>query len=703
MLKYLSTTLLGLISLASLAAQQDSIVNDLKPNDKQRVTTKLVSRLLEKENYKKIPFNDSLSNLVFGRYLKNLDPNRSFFTALEIMQFEKLKNVLDDDLKSGNLDNAFSLFNAYRISSIGRYKQAIAETKKKIDYNIAETYTQSRDAQPFFEDEVNIADYWRRKVKYEMLVLKLAGTQEAEARNILVKRYNNLISQTTKLTGEDVYQSFMTALTASVDPHAAYFTPFNASQFNMNMTRTLEGIGATLNVDNELVIIKDITIGGPAYKTGKIQKGDKIIAVAQGADGKFEDVIGWRINEVVALIRGEKGTSVRLKVIPNGKNLSDPSTEVSIIRDKIILEDQSAKKDVKRYTVNGKEMRIGFISIPQFYLDTKALQSGSKNYKSTTTDVALLLDSLKAEKVDGVVIDIRGNGGGSLTEAVNLTGLFLTTGPIVQIREINGEAKPQQDSNPLIAYSGPLAVLVDRASASASEIFSAAIQDYNRGIIIGSNTYGKGTVQLQVDLDKLIMKSDLQQEAVEIINAEPAKDAPVNKRYFGQFNLTVGKFYRITGSSTQHKGVNPDIILPSLIQSKAYGEDTEVSALPWDTIAKMDYRTVSPNPLTNQMILNLHNKRFSKPGLTEYIRQISLISRKVELQKALPLKYEELKKLTENREREERNRTNLIRKEMGEPLLIKGKPDAKKVDIDFEKREAGQILSDVISAINKHV
>jgi carboxyl-terminal processing protease len=490
------------------------------------------------------------------------------------------------------------------------------------------------------------------------------------------------------------------------------FNPANAANFNIDMSRTLEGIGATLASENEYVTIKSIVAGGPADKSKLVNIDDRIIGVAQGKDGEFSDIIGWRIDNAIALIRGSKGTLVRLKILPKGKGASDKPKIIELVREKIILKDQSAQKEIRTYNNNGKQVKIGIISVPAFYLDFNDYKSGNPNYKSTSHDVKLILDTLKRAGVDGVVMDIRQNGGGSLMEAIELTGLFIKNGPVVQVRDTRDKVEVDEDEDTTVAWTGPLAILVDRFSASASEIFSGAIQDYGRGLIIGTQTYGKGTVQNAIDLDKVI------NPAVKTLLAGLVKKGAGTPKLgtgsqstFGQLNLTIAKFYRISGSSTQHKGVMPDIQFPSVIPMDKYGEDTEPSALPFDMINKSTYTTVGSFTSVLPQLTKLHNDRMSTNANYKYMQDDIADYKKRDAEKSITLNEAGLKKQRDMDEDKMFERNNLKRTALGLTPLKKGetaKPEDKKLlgakknnDLDFLKVEAGQILTDYISLDNK--
>jgi len=510
-----------------------------------------------------------------------------------------------------------------------------------------------------------------------------------------------------------VFQIFMDAFTETIDPHTNYFNPSNAANFNIDMSRSLEGIGATLGTVNEYVTINSIVAGGPADKSKQLEVGDRIIGVAQGKEGEYSDVIGWRIENAIALIRGSKGTIVRLKVLPKGTTGTDKPKIVEMVREKIILKDQSAQKEIRTYMNNGKQVKIGIISVPAFYLDFNDYKAGNPNYKSTTRDVRLILDSLKKENVDGVVMDLRQNGGGSLMEAIELTGLFIKSGPVVQVRDTRDKVEIDEDEDPSVSWSGPFAVLVDRFSASASEIFSGAIQDYGRGLIIGTQTYGKGTVQNAIDLDRVIDPSvkNMLADLVKKGSGAPAKIVTGSQSNFGQLNLTIAKFYRISGSSTQHKGVMPDIKFPSVIPMDKYGEDTEPSALPFDMIKKSDYTKVGDFTKVIPQLTKLHEERMAANPNYKYLQQDIDEYKKRDEEKSTSLNEEMLKQQRDADEKTAFERTNLKRVAAGLPALKKGET-AKQADkalgpqkysnLDFLKVEAGQILTDYISLDPKY-
>ena len=673
--------------------------NNLQPDAQQSVVCKTVADFISNANYKKVPLNDSLSGVIYDRYIKSLDENHNYFLTSDIQDFSKYKTVLDDDLKAGNLADAFYIFNVYQKRYNDRIKYSLAQLDKNFDFTTNDKFTFDRDSLPYAASTDEMDKLWSERVKYDLLNLKLANADMAKNKETLKKRYENLLSQSNKLNNQDVFQIFMDAVTLSIDPHTNYFNPANAANFNIEMSRSLEGIGATLGVQNDYVTITTIVPGGPADKSHQLGPDDRIVAVAQGVDGEFQNVVGWRVENAIALIRGKKGTTVKLQVLTKGSPVSAKPKTVELVREKIILQDQSAKKEIKTYNSNGKTVRIGVISLPAFYIDYNDYKSGNPNYKSTTRDVKLILDTLKRENVDGIVMDLRQNGGGSLMEAIDLSGLFIKTGPVVQVRDTKNQVEVDADEDPSIAYSGPMAVLVDRFSASASEIFAGAMQDYGRALIIGTQTYGKGSVQNAIDLDRVI-SSDMKDLLNKISGKKDVSTGSQSK--FGQLNLTIAKFYRITGYSTQHKGVTPDVQFPSIIPINKYGEDTEPSAMPFDIIAKSDYTKVGDFATVLPQLNKLYHQRMASNLNFKYLQEDIDDFNKHDNEKSVTLNESELKKQRDSDEQKSFQRDNDRRVAMGLKPLKKGETKPRKEDLDFLKLEAGQVLTDYITLGSKY-
>ncbi|MDB5111439.1 MAG: tail-specific protease [Mucilaginibacter sp.] len=674
--------------------------NNLTPTVQQSVVCETIAKFITTYNYKKVELNDSLSTVIYNRYLKSLDENHNYLIASDVADFSKFKTVLDDDIKAGNLNDVFYMFNVFQKRYQERIKYSLAQLDKPFDFTKDESFVYDRDKLPYAASENDLNADWDKRVKYDMLNLMLADKDVAKNKETLKKRYQTLLTQTNQLESNDVFQIFMDDFTEAVDPHTNYFNPSNAANFNMEMTRQLQGIGATLQAKNEYITIQSLVPGGPADKTHQVNTGDRIIGVAQGKDGEFQDIIGWRIDNAIKLIRGTKGTLVKLKILPQGKTAGDKPTVVEIVRDKIVLKDQLAKEEIRTYNNNGKTVKIGIINVPAFYSDYSAYKAGDPNYHTTTRDVKLILDTLKSKGVNGIVIDLREDGGGSLAEAISLSGLFIKTGPVVQVRDTQNKIESDDDEDPSIAWDGPMAVLVDRFSASASEIFSGAMQDYGRAIVIGTQTYGKGSVQTQIDLDKIISNS-LTDKIASALGGQKKPVSTGSESTYGQLNLTIAKFYRITGNSTQHRGVIPDIKFPSVIPLDKYGEDTEPSAMPFDVIPKADYTKVGDFTTVIPQLTKLHDQRMSSSASYKYLVEDIADYKKSVAEKTVSLNEEKLKKQRDADEQKSFERDNLRRVALGLQPLKKGQAKPKKEDLDFLKFEAGQILTDYINLDNK--
>jgi carboxyl-terminal processing protease len=543
------------------------------PTDYQVTAAKLVYGLLSDSRYayRPQPLDDALSADMFERYLEALDGGKQFFTAADVARFERYRTRFDDAIKTGQLEPAYAIFALYRERVNERVDYARELLKQDIfEFTGDDRFHYDREEAAWAADTAALDQLWRQSVRNDWLRLKLAGKEAASIRETLDKRYANLAENVAELEGQDVFQTFLNSYAGAIDPHTDYFTPRSAENFNLSMSLSLEGIGAVLQKQDDIVAIREIVPGGPADKSEILAPGDRVVAVGQGESGPMVDVIGWRIDNVVEKIRGPKGSEVRLDVIPAEAGLDSKPVRVVIVRDEVRLEDQAAKSEILTIPGQGDapDQRIGVIELPGFYQDFEGRRLNQDNYASATRDVARLLRELKAKDVDGVVLDLRNNGGGSLTEAIELTGLFIDQGPVVQVRESGGRVSVEGDGDSGVAWDGPLAVLVNRGSASASEIFAGAIQDYGRGLVIGETTFGKGTVQNLVDLDRW-----------------PANE----EERFGQVKLTIAQFFRVSGGSTQNKGVVPDIAFPASVDATEYGESTYDNALPWTKIAEVPH------------------------------------------------------------------------------------------------------------------
>ncbi|MEO8366969.1 MAG: carboxy terminal-processing peptidase [Pseudoxanthomonas sp.] len=566
---------LALIAPLALLARADSATVSgaaATPTADQSTTSKLVYGLLSDSRYAYRPraLDDALSQDIFKRYLEALDGGKQYFTAADIEKFGPYKTELDDAIRSGELAPAYDIFSVYKQRVGERVAYARALLKQDFDFTGDQRWEYDREKAPWASNAHELDEVWKKSVMNDWLRLKLAGQKPDEIRKTLDKRYATYQRSVNELKSEDVFQTFLNGYSSAIDPHTDYFTPKTAENFNQSMSLSLEGIGAQLQRQDDMVVVREIIPGGPADMNGTLKAGDRIVAVGQGKSGPMTDVIGWRIDDVVTQIRGKKDTLVRLEYIPAASGIDGKHALVTITRQKIKLEEQAAKAEtITLPAANGEpERRIGVIKLPAFYQDFEGRRKNPNDYTSATRDIAKLLVKFKAENIAGVVMDLRNNGGGSLDEAVELTGLFIDKGPVVQVRESGGRVTVNADTKSGVAWDGPLAVLTNRGSASASEIFAGAIQDYGRGLVIGETTFGKGTVQNMVDLDRW-----------------PANETA----RFGQVKLTIAQFFRVAGGSTQHKGVVPDIAFPVSVDATEYGESTYDNALPWTKIAAVPH------------------------------------------------------------------------------------------------------------------
>ena len=574
------------LAAAGTPAPPAKAAGPMAPTQSQAVASSLVYGLLSDSQYAYRPrvLDDALSAEIFRRYLESLDGDKLFFTQADMDRFAPYRTQLDDAIKAQDLKPAFEIYTTYVKRVDDRAAFARAQLAKPMDFSAKDSWAYDRAKAAWAPDTVALDEIWRKYVKNDELRLKLAGRTPDEIRKTLDKRYANLNSRVHELRGDDVFESFMNAYATSIDPHTSYMSPRSAENFNMQMRLSLEGIGAVLQRQDEYVVIRTLVPGGPAMSTGKVKVGDRVVAVGQGDKGPLTDVVGWRIDDVVDQIRGNKGTKVRLDILPADAGVDGKHHLVTIVRDKVKLEEQAASKSI--IDVGGK--KIGVITLPGFYLDFEAAKRGDPDARSATTDTARLLAELKLAKVDGVVMDLRENGGGSLVEAVELTGLFIDKGPVVQIKDSGGRVAVESDDNAGVAWNGPLAVLVNRSSASATEIFAAAIQDYGRGLIVGEPTFGKGTVQNLIDLDRWQSKSGAQ---------------------FGQVKLTIQQFFRVDGGTTQHAGVVPEIQFPATVDATEFGESTFDNALPATHIEPANHENVGNFAPILPTLISHHNAR----------------------------------------------------------------------------------------------
>ncbi|MPT20974.1 MAG: tail-specific protease [Pseudomonas sp.] len=684
MKRSLASTALALVlgfSALPLAAKTTTATSwdYLQPDRDQVIASLNVVELLKRHHYNKPPLNDERSIQIYDNYLKLLDPSRSYFTAADISEFNQWRTKFDDLLKSGDLEPGFTIYRRHLTRMEERLNYALAELGKgvdKIDFTVDEQLQVDREKAPWAKDRAELDELWRKRVKDEVLRLKIAGKETKDIQELLTKRYKNQLARLKQTRGEDVFQAYINAFATTYDPHTTYLSPDNAENFDINMSLSLEGIGAVLQSDNEHVKVVRLVPAGPAEKSKQIAPADKIVGVAQGNDDMV-DVIGWRLDEVVKLIRGPKGSTVRLEVIPASNPPSDQTSKVvTITREAVKLEEQAAKKKVLELKHEGRDYKLGVIELPAFYLDFKAFRAGDPNYKSTTRDVKRLLDELQAEKVDGVVIDLRNNGGGSLQEATELTSLFIEQGPTVLVRNADGRVDVLADENKGIYYTGPLAVLVNRLSASASEIFAGAMQDYHRALILGGQTFGKGTVQTI---------------------------QPLNH---GELKLTLAKFYRVSGQSTQHQGVIPDILYPDVMDTKDIGESALPAALPWDSIRPAITPELDPIKPFLTELKTRHDQRTAKDPDFVFTRDRLTLAKKLMAETTVSLNEQARRARQAEVEAKQLALENNRRQAKGEePLKELAKEDEDALPVADEKStpeddaylaESGRILLDYL-------
>jgi carboxyl-terminal processing protease len=582
-------------SAADMGASKPRKVSTLplQPTTDEANAALISAHLLTRFHYDAQPLDDAMSEKIYTRYFKLLDGEKVFFTQEDMAKFAKYKDQFDNEIWNKDMSGPFDIFNQYILRAIDRMNYARSLLKQGFDFSTQDTYVIDRKKADWPKDQNELNDLWRKRTMNDWLRLKLAGKSDDDIRKTLDKRYSNYIDRMKQLDDQDALQTFMTAYANSTDPHTDYMGPRAAENFDISMKLSLEGIGAVLQQRDDYTVIRELVPGGPAIKSGKLHVGDYVMGVGQGESGPIQDVVGWRIDDVVNLIRGKKDTTVRLEIVPGDQGSDGKHEMVTMVRKKVTIEEQAAKKKVIQITDNGVTRKIGVIELPMFYSDFGARSEGDKNFKSATRDVAKLLGELKTEGVQGVVIDLRNNGGGSLYEANELTGLFIDKGPVVQVRDARGQVQVQGDDDAGMAWSGPLAVLVNRGTASASEIFSAAIQDYGRGLVIGTQTFGKGTVQTLIDLNRFAADTD-------------------NKPDFGALKMTVQEFFRINGGSTQLRGVTPDLLYPSNGDDKDFGESTYDNALPWTQIAPADYKPVADMKAYLPQLTQMHDARVAK-------------------------------------------------------------------------------------------
>jgi len=600
-----------LIALATAAQGASSVAApsyppELKPAQEQAEAAHLAAGVLSRYHYKALPLDEALSAKIFDRYLKSLDAEKFFFVQADIDRLSPNRSKLGTAILEENLTVPFAIFNLYERRVTERFDYARALLKKGFDFGKQETYQASREKEAWAKSEADMNELWRKRVKNDWLRLKLAGMADKSIAAILDKRYDTFQKRLGQMKSADAFQTYMNAYTTAIEPHTNYLGARAVEDFDISMRLSLVGIGAVLAQSDEYAIVRELVPGGPALLSGQLAVGDRIVGVAQGEGGKLTDILGWRLDEAVALIRGAPDSVVLLDVLPADAGPDGKHKLVSLVRKTISLEQQAAKAAIHSVSDGTVTRRVGVITLPTFYEDFAGRQKGARDYRSATRDVARLLAGFRKEKVDGVLIDLRNNTGGSLTEAVDLTGLFIDKGPVVQQRNAGGRISVESDRQAGVDWDGPLGVLINRSSASASEIFAAALQDYGRALIVGEPSFGKGTVQTMINLDQVARNS---------------------KPQFGQLKMTVAQFFRINGGTTQLRGVKPDIVLPGIADAENFGESSFDNALPWSEVKAADYVPAGDVKALLPALLSLHEARVRKdPDFQELQEEVAEIN-----------------------------------------------------------------------------
>ena len=579
---------------ATAPGASDAAHTPLEPLDVHTRTSLTIVEQLRHTHFVRKRIDDSLSSEIFEKYLAMLDNQRMYLTAADVAEMEKYRYTLDEALREGNLEPAFNIFNRYQNGVVNRLQFLLDELDQHyadLDFTAKEDIELDRENAPWPKTSAEMDTIWRKRLKAAALSMRLNGKEPEEIQTLLTKRYQNRLKQTKQTKSEDAFQLYVNAFASTYDPHTQYFSPRTSQNFNINMSLSLEGIGAVLRNEDEYTEVVRLVPAGPADKAGDLKPNDRIVSVGHGDAGPLIDVVGWRLDDVVDLIRGPKGSTVRLEIQADAGETG--TRIISITRDTVQLEEQAAQKKLLTLERGGQAFRLGVIEVPTFYADFKALQAGDPNAKSTTRDVRKLIGELREEGIDGLIIDLRNNGGGSLQEADSLTGLFIESGPTVQVKSARRRPAIYTDNDDSVAWDGPMAVMVNRLSASASEIFAGAIQDYGRGVIVGSQTFGKGTVQTLVPLNR------------------------------GQLKITAAKFYRVSGQSTQHQGIVPDVALPELFDATQIGESSLDDALPWDMIQPALFtRQTDLESIMNEL-RTLHQARVADDAEFNYLRTLA--------------------------------------------------------------------------------
>lgn len=635
-----------LLACAASGKSQTYPSSELEPVQRHGRTMIVINKVLERYHYRDLDLNDGFAKTVFETYIETLDPNRSFFLHWDINSLQRNVRRLDDDIERGKLDTAFEIFRLYRQRVDERVEYATSLLSTNFDFDSRESYRFDRSEAPWAKSRDELDEIWRKRVKNDWLGLKLAGKGKGEIRDLLERRYSGLARRVHQLDSDDVFETFTNAYASSIEPHTGYMSPSTSENFDISMRLSLEGIGAVLRAENEYTVVQRTIAGGPAGQSGQVHAGDRIVGVGQGLKGEIDEVIGWRLQDVVDRIRGPKGSVVRLAILPKAAGSDGRRKEVSLVRKQIKLEDQAAKSYIVDDVGAPSGLRIGVVEIPAFYRDFGAESRGDRAFRSTTRDVRRLLEAFRTDAVGGVVIDLRGNGGGSLKEATELTGLFIDQGPVVQVKDSFDNVEVEQDEEPDVAYAGPLAVLVDRNSASASEIFAGAIQDYGRGLIIGEPTFGKGTVQTLIELNRYV---------------------PTSREDLGRLRLTMAEFFRISGDSTQLRGVVPDIVFPTARHLADHGERSLDNPLPWEQIGPARYTRVG-NVDVGRIEARSRQRVRRDPGF-QMLEAQERVMRELDEETTVPLREKERRAQSDRREQAlEEQRNSFLRAHGVEPV-----------------------------------
>ncbi|MDH3609153.1 MAG: carboxy terminal-processing peptidase [Gammaproteobacteria bacterium] len=658
------------ISLCAASYSYSTTSNVLAPEKQHNRATKLITHFLDKYHYKDINIDNTLSDQILSSYIEALDPNRSYFYQKDIDSFQIFRFKLDDAISKTELSAPFQMFRLYQARVDERVLFALDQLKTKFDFNVDEELIIDRSELAWANSNHELNEIWRKRVKNDVLTLRLADKKQSEIKETLEKRYKGIAKRSEQIDAEDVYQLFINAFASTLEPHTNYLSPRTSENFEIRMSLSLEGIGALLRTDGEYTVVEKVIPGGPADLSDLLHGSDRIVGIAQQNEKEFKDVVGWRLEEVVALIRGAKGTNVKLQILPGDEGQAAKIKEIKITRDKIKLEEQAAKSEVIEIDDNNQKYKIGVIDVPTFYIDFAAYQRGEKDYRSTTRDVDKLLTNLKSEKIDAIILDLRGNGGGSLTEATQLMGLFIDEGPIVQVQDSSGHIEVHRDRDSNISYHGPLVVLVDRYSASASEIVASAIQDYRRGIVVGETTFGKGTVQQLVDLNNFSSGDDTK---------------------LGQLKATIAQYFRVDGGSTQHQGVIPDIDFQTIFENEEHGERALKNALPASSIAPVKHHIGDIDTQIINQTSKMHNSRVKANEKFNSLLEIFQLDYDVRNQKTVSL-LESTRKQEYQRVEVTRNEYQEILKDTDENL---SKLDDDEEFIDVLLDETAHIAADL--------